>query len=73
MSAPCLADAAQRIREHRFTEAVLNVRKPDGSPLAHAEITVEQTAHSFLFGSTGGYLLPFVIQFKGWTPDQVDE
>jgi hypothetical protein len=44
MSALCPADAAQRIGEHRFTETPLNIRKPDGSPLAHAGITVERTA-----------------------------
>jgi endo-1,4-beta-xylanase len=73
MSRSCLTGAAERIKQHRFTEAVLHIRKSDGSPLNDAEITVEQTAHAFEFGTTGAHILPHVIQLKGWTPDQVDE
>ncbi len=73
MSASYLAEAGRRIKEHRFTAATLRLRKPDGSALANAEITVEQTAHSFLFGATGGYLLPKVIQMKGWDEAKVTE
>jgi endo-1,4-beta-xylanase len=72
MTPACLIGAGERIKKHRFMDAVLCVKRPDGTPLADAEIVVEQTGHEFLFGTTGSFLLHFIQQLKGWTPDQVE-
>jgi len=37
---------------HRMADATVTVRKPDGTPLAHQEVTVAQRKHKFLFGNT---------------------
>lgn len=37
---------------HRTADATVTVRKPDGTPLAHQEVTVAQRKHKFLFGNT---------------------
>lgn len=38
---------------HRRATAAVTVRRPDGTPLADAEVVVEQTRHDFLFGNIG--------------------
>jgi endo-1,4-beta-xylanase len=35
-----------------MAEATVTVREPDGTPLAHQEVTVAQRNHKFLFGNT---------------------
>ncbi len=37
---------------HRTAQAVVTVRKADGTPLAHQDVTVAQQAHKFSFGGT---------------------
>lgn len=43
---------------HRRSHRVLTLRRPDGAPLADAEVTVEQTRHQFGFGCIGFDFLP---------------
>ncbi|WP_336923382.1 endo-1,4-beta-xylanase [Aquipuribacter sp. SD81] len=38
---------------HRTSTTTLTVRRPDGSPLAHADVEVEQRRHAVQFGCTG--------------------
>ncbi|MBN2004346.1 MAG: endo-1,4-beta-xylanase [Anaerolineae bacterium] len=45
---------------HRTAQATVTVRKPDGAPLAHQDVTVEQRAHKFLFGGTAWEMLGLV-------------
>ena len=45
------------IRQHRTAEATVTVTA-GGQPLAYAEVTVAQTGHKFLFGSTGFEFIP---------------
>jgi endo-1,4-beta-xylanase len=71
MNASPLAGVNERIKKNRFMDATLCVRKTDGTPLADAEIEIEQTAHEFLFGQTGGNLLPGFIKLRGWNDEQV--
>jgi GH35 family endo-1,4-beta-xylanase len=43
---------------HRIAETVLTMLRPDGTPLADADVTVEQTRHAFAFGNIGFDFLP---------------
>jgi endo-1,4-beta-xylanase len=72
MKSSPLSGVNERIRKHRFTDATLGVTRPDGRPLSDAVIAVEQTAHEFLFGQTGGHILAPLVKLRGWTPEQVD-
>ena len=45
------------IRQHRTAEATVTLTT-GGEPLANAEVTVAQTGHRFLFGSTGFEFMP---------------
>ena len=45
------------IRQHRTAEATVTLTA-GGEPLANAEVTVAQTRHKFLFGSTGFEFIP---------------
>jgi len=45
-----LAQAQERIEQHRKGEVSLTLRRADGQPLAGATVTLEQTRHEFLFG-----------------------
>lgn len=46
-----LAGADDRIREYRMSDAILELRDPQGHPLpAGVEVRIEQTKHAFLFG-----------------------
>ena len=45
-----LQGAAQRIEEHRKSDAALVVVDTAGKPLPDVQVTVEQTRHQFLFG-----------------------
>jgi endo-1,4-beta-xylanase len=45
------------IRQHRTAEATVTVIT-GAEPLANAEVTVAQTRHKFLFGSTGFEFIP---------------
>jgi endo-1,4-beta-xylanase len=47
-----------RLPQHRLGTATLAVSAPDGSPLAHREIRLEQTAHKFLFGTAAFDIVP---------------
>lgn len=38
---------------HRRLHTALTVRRPDGTPLADADVTVEQRRHAFAFGNIG--------------------
>lgn len=38
---------------HRLHEATVTLRRPDGSPLADAEVVVEQVGHAFPFANIG--------------------
>lgn len=38
---------------HRLVTADVMLRRPDGSPLAHADVVVEQRQHAFPFGNIG--------------------
>ena len=43
---------------HRIADATVTVLGPDGSPLADAEVTVEQRRHAFSFGNIGFDFIP---------------
>lgn len=45
-----LAAADARIEQHRKGDMIVSVVDSAGSPLAGAEVTIEQTRHAFLFG-----------------------
>ena len=45
-----LQGAAQRIEDHRKSDAALVVVDAAGKPLPDVKVTVEQTRHHFLFG-----------------------
>jgi endo-1,4-beta-xylanase len=45
------------IRQHRTADATVKILV-GGQPLAHARVTVAQTNHAFLFGSTGFEFIP---------------
>lgn len=48
-----LGRCQERIRQHRQGEAVVRVRDAQGRPVTGARVTVEQTAHEYLFGCNG--------------------
>ena len=60
-----VAGAQQRIEKHRKADAVLLVLDKSGKPVAGAQVTVNQTRHTFLFGSN--------IFAWGRLPDQRQE
>jgi GH35 family endo-1,4-beta-xylanase len=41
------------IRRHRAADVTLTLHRADGSPLANADVVVEQVGHAFLFGGNG--------------------
>ncbi len=47
------------IRKNRMAEATVTVLKPDHTPLANQEVTIEQVRHKFLFGTAAFDLVPF--------------
>ena len=42
--------AAERIEQHRKSDAVITVVDAQGEPVSDVEVTVQQTRHAFLFG-----------------------
>jgi len=46
------------IKKNRMTDVTLTILRPDGTPLANQEVTVEQTNHKFLFGTAAFDLVP---------------
>jgi GH35 family endo-1,4-beta-xylanase len=50
---PAAGRAPDPALAHRRADVVLTVVGPDGTPLADAEVVVEQTDHRFLFGCIG--------------------
>ena len=46
------------IKKNRTTDVTLTILKPDGTPLANQEVTIEQTNHKFLFGTAAFDLVP---------------
>jgi GH35 family endo-1,4-beta-xylanase len=52
-----MTTADELIRQHRTAEATVTVMAA-GAPLADSEVTVSQTRHKFLFGSTGFEFIP---------------
>jgi endo-1,4-beta-xylanase len=46
------------IKKNRMTEIALTILKPNGTPLANQEVTIEQTNHKFLFGTAAFDLVP---------------
>jgi endo-1,4-beta-xylanase len=46
-----LANAKERIEQHRKADGSIVVRSAEGKPLAGAQVKVEQIRHEFLFGS----------------------
>lgn len=63
--ADLLAGADARIEKHRKAEATITVVGSSGKPVANAEIDVQQTRHTFLFGSN--------ILLWGTLPDERTE
>ena len=47
-----------RLPDARRADAVITVRGPDGQPLAHADVQVEQAAQEVAFGNIGFDLIP---------------
>ena len=47
-------------KKNRMTDVTLTILKPDGTPLANQEVTVEQTNHKFLFGTAAFDLVPLI-------------
>ncbi len=45
-----LESADDRIQKHRMGDVAVMVKDSDGTPIADAEVTVQQTNHAFLFG-----------------------
>ncbi|MBN2352652.1 MAG: endo-1,4-beta-xylanase [Spirochaetales bacterium] len=72
MQSSPLTGVNQRIKQHRFADVTLHLTRPDGRPLSGAEVAVEQTAHSFLFGLAGGIVLSPIARLLGWTDEQVE-
>ncbi|HIZ56935.1 MAG TPA: endo-1,4-beta-xylanase [Firmicutes bacterium] len=48
--APWRAKAQEMIEENRMGDLQINLKNPDGTPLADAEIQVEMTEHDYTFG-----------------------
>ena len=71
MQSSPLTGINQRIKKNRFTDVTLRLTRPDGRPLSDAELSVEQTAHAFLFGLAGGIVLSPVARHFGWSDEQV--
>jgi endo-1,4-beta-xylanase len=46
------------IKKNRMSDVTITVLKPDGTPLANQEVTIEQTDHEFLFGTAAFDLVP---------------
>ena len=46
------------IKKNRMFDLTITVLKPDGTPLANQEVTIEQTDHEFLFGTAAFDLVP---------------
>ena len=46
------------IKKNRMTDVTLTITKPDGTPLANQQVTVEQTSHKFIFGTAAFDLIP---------------
>ena len=49
--ASVLEDAEKGIEQHRKANVAIEVRSPDGSPLANARVNVQQISHDFHFGN----------------------
>jgi GH35 family endo-1,4-beta-xylanase len=57
-----------------MTEATLIILKPDGTPLANQEVTIEQTRHNFLFGTAAFDLVPMTNgDYSGKEKEQAEE
>jgi GH35 family endo-1,4-beta-xylanase len=62
------------IKKNRMTEATLIILKPDGTPLANQEVTIEQTRHNFLFGTAAFDLVPMTNgDYSGKEKEQAEE
>ena len=46
------------IKKNRMSDVAITILKPDGTPLANQEVTIEQTNHKFLFGTAAFDLVP---------------
>lgn len=46
------------IKNNRTTDITITILKPDGSPVANQEVTIEQVKHQFLFGTAAFDLVP---------------
>jgi endo-1,4-beta-xylanase len=46
------------IRKNRMSDIILTLLESDGAPLANQQVTVEQTNHSFLFGTAAFDIIP---------------
>ncbi|MFC4555379.1 endo-1,4-beta-xylanase [Georgenia faecalis] len=64
-STPAAMPAPDPTLRHRIAEATLTVRRPDGTPLVDAEVTLEQTRHAFAFGNIG-------FDFVGYANEETD-
>lgn len=55
---PASVVAATDGPQHRVGTTTVTITRPDGAPLADAEVVVEQTRHAFGFGNIGFDLIP---------------
>ena len=69
MTAPTTSSSGGPSMMHRSAEGTVTVRRPDGQPLADAEVTIEQVRHKFGFGNIGFDLIAFANGEMTTKPD----
>ncbi|MCL1870628.1 MAG: endo-1,4-beta-xylanase [Promicromonosporaceae bacterium] len=55
---------------HRRASQTVTVTGADGTPVAHADVVVEQTGHAFKFGNIGFELIDYINGYAHGTTDQ---
>ena len=61
------------IQENRMSEVTLKISNANKTPLAHQEVTIEQTRHKFLFGTAAFDLVPFTSgKYEGEALEQAE-
>lgn len=63
----------QDIKKYRTTNVTITILKPDQTPLANQELTIEQTNHQFLFGTAAFDLVPLASgEYAGAEKEQAE-
>lgn len=64
----------QAIQQNRTTDITITILKKDQTPLANQEVTIQQTNHTFLFGTAAFDLVPLAGgDYEGVEKEQAEE